>query len=118
MKKRNFFDRTEPEDDKKIRRRTFLSFLGFTAAGTTGFLGWKWLNHQPQDADALKPLRSTLEANEKILTSTFSEHHLVKTYPVEKAVKNARVNSLIGTEQNIDENTWRLTIKKKAMAVL
>lgn len=112
MKKHNFFDRTVQESDKKIRRRSFLSFLGFTVAGTTGFFGWKWLNRQPVDNGALKPLRSTLETNEKILTSTFSEHHLVKTYSVDRAARNVRINSLIGLQQDIDETAWRLAVRK------
>lgn len=112
MKKPDFFNRTEQTDDKKIRRRTFLSFLGFTAAGATGFFGWKWLNRQPLNQGALQPLRNTLEANENILNSTFSEHHLVKTYSVEKAVKDARRNGMYGLQNSIDMNAWRLQIKK------
>ena len=112
MKKPDFFSRVEQADDKVVHRRTFLSFLGFAAAGVSGFFGWKWLNRQPLDQGALQPLRSTLETNEKILTSTFSEHHLVKTYPVEKAVKEARVNSLVGLPQSIDAAAWRLHVKK------
>ncbi len=112
MKKHNFFDRTEQESEKKIQRRTFFSFLGFAAAGAAGVFGWKWLNRQPQDNHALQPLRNVLEKNEKILTSTFSENHLVKTYPVEKAAANVRINSLIGLQQNINEDAWRLNVRK------
>jgi len=112
MKKHDFFNRTELETDAKIRRRTFFSFIAFAVAGATGIAGWKWLINQPQQDGALQPLRNTLETNESILTSTFSEHRLVKTYPKSAAVKNVRVNSLIGTRQNIDINTWRLNVKK------
>ena len=113
MKKHNFFDRTEQGDEKQIRRRTFLSFLGFTAAGATGLFGWKWLNRQPRNGGALQPLRSTLETNERILTSTFSEHHLVKTYPKSEAAKEVRINTSYGVEKNIDINNWRMTVRKK-----
>ena len=112
MKKNNFFNRAVPESEEKIRRRTFLSFLGFTAAGATGFLGWKWLNRQPQKDGALQPLRTTLEMNEKLLTSTFSDNHLVKTYAVDKADKKVRKNGTYGLQNNIDENTWRLNVRK------
>ncbi len=112
MKKHNFFDRTKLQSEKAIRRRTFLSFLGFTAAGATGFFGWKWLNRQPEADGALQPLRSTLETNEKILTSTFSEHHLVKTYPVEMATKTVRKNGTYGLQNQIDGNAWRLNVVK------
>src|SRR3982751_2039596 len=112
MKKNDFFNRTVLETDAKIRRRTFFSFIAFAVAGATGIAGWKWLNHQPPKDGALQPLRNTLETNESILTSTFSEHRLVKTYPKSSAVKNVRVNSLIGTRDNVDINTWRLNVKK------
>src|SRR5689334_18765632 len=112
MKKHDFFSRTALETDKMIRRRTFFSFIAFALAGATGIAGWKWLNRQPKEDGALQPLRNTLETNEAILTSAFSEHRLVKTYPKSAAVKNVRVNSLIGTRQIIDVNTWRLNVKK------
>ena len=118
MKKHDFFDRTALESDKKIRRRTFFSFAAFALAGATGIAGWKWLNRQPQQGGALQPLRSTLETNEKILTSTFSEHRLVKTYPRSAAVKHVRVNSLIGTRANVDVNTWRLNVNKSDGSIL
>ena len=112
MKKHNFFNRTEPADEKKIRRRTFLSFLGFAAAGITGLFSWKWLNRQPLVGGALRPLRSALETNEKILTSTFSDNRLVKTYTVAQADKNVRKNGMFGLQNNIDGNVWRLNIQK------
>lgn len=112
MKRHNFFNRVEQESETKIRRRTFLSFLGFAVAGTTSFFGWKWLNHQPQKDGTLQPLRSTLERNEKLLTSTFSNNHLVKTYPVAAADKNVRKNGMYGLQNSIDENAWQLQVRK------
>ena len=112
MKKHNFFDRTHLESEEKIRRRTFFSFLGFAAAGATGIFGWKWLNRQPQEQNALQPLRKTLQANETLLKATFSNNKLVKTYSKAEAAKKVRVNSLIGLEENTDEATWRLRVKK------
>lgn len=112
MKKHDFFNRTEIESEKKIQRRTFFSFISFAVAGATGVLGWKWLNRQPLENGALKPLRSTLEGNEKLLTSTFSDGHLVKTYAKEKADKNVRKNGTEGLQNNMDGNAWRLNVKK------
>ena len=112
MKKHDFFNRTELASKEQIGRRTFFSFVGFLVAGATGFLGWKLLNRQPQIDGALQPLRKTLETNEKLLTSTFSEHHLVKTYSKEKADKNVRKNGTEGLQNNIDDKAWRLNVKK------
>lgn len=112
MKNHDFFNRTELESETKIQRRTFFSFVGFLVAGATGFLGWKWLNRQPQIDGALQPLRKTLEKNEKLLTVTFSDHHLVKTYSIEQADKSVRRNGTDGLQNNIDGNAWRLNVKK------
>jgi len=72
---------------------------------------WKWLNHQPTEQGALKPLRKTLEANEKILkNAVFDTNHLAKEFPEKDAVKNVRVNGLIGMEKTIDTSTWRLNV--------
>ncbi len=112
MKKNNFFNRTVQESNDKIRRRTFFSFIVFAIAGAGSIFSWKWLNNQPKEAGALKPLRTTLETNEEILTSAFSEHRLVKTYTPAEAAKNVRVNSLIGLEKNTDGNAWRVNVQK------
>ena len=106
MKKHDFFNRTAVESDKKIQRRSFFSFIAFAVFGATGFAGWKWLNRQPQQNGVLQPLRKTL------VTSSFSEHQLVKTYPKSEAAKNVRINSLVGLQQNTTENTWRLNVMK------
>ena len=60
---------------------------------TAGILSWKWLNHQPQEQQALKPLRKTLEVNERILKSAvFDSSHLAKKYTEKDAAKNVRAN--------------------------
>lgn len=86
---------------------SFIIFIVFIAAG---IFAWKWLLHQPEDQGALKPLRTTLNANEKIFSNTFSQKKETKTYSVKDAVKNVRVNGDIGHSDTVDLNVWRLNV--------
>ncbi len=115
MSKHNFFDkRTKEISNSSYRRKIIFSFLIFAVLVTAGILAWKWLNHQPTEQGALKPLRKTLEANEKILKATFDTGRKTKIYTEKDAVKNVRVNGLIGMEKTIDTSTWRLQVVRAA----
>ena len=82
MNKRDFFSkRTKEISNTSYKKRMIFSFLIFAVLVTAGIFAWKWLNHQPQEQQALKPLRKTLEANEKILKkAVFDTSHLAKQY--------------------------------------
>lgn len=116
MSKRNFFDnRTKEISNSSYRGRIIFSFLIFAVLVTAGIFAWKWLNHQPTEQGTLKPLRKTLEANEKILQkAVFDTSHEAKKYSEKDAVKNVRVNGLIGMEKAIDTSTWRLQVVRAA----
>ncbi|HYK45248.1 MAG TPA: molybdopterin-dependent oxidoreductase [Parafilimonas sp.] len=112
MKRPDFFSkRTKEIRPSSFRRRAVFSFVSFAVLLLVAIFFWKWLNHQPTEQGALKPLRKTLEANEKILkTAVFDTDHLAKEFPEKDAVKNVRVNGLIGMEKTIDTSTWRLNV--------
>ena len=112
MKRRDYFSRrTKQISNSSYRRKMIFSFLIFAVLVTAAIFAWKWLNHQPTEQGALKPLRKTLEANEKILKkAVFDTSHLVKEYPEKDAVKKVRVNGLVGMEKKIDTATWRLQV--------
>jgi DMSO/TMAO reductase YedYZ molybdopterin-dependent catalytic subunit len=110
MNKRDYFSgRTKEVSNASFRKRMIISFVVFALLITAGIYWWKWLNHQPEEQQALKPLRKTLETNEKILTATFDSSKKAKVYLEKDAAKNVRVNGLIGIEKTID-TTWRLQI--------
>ena len=104
---------------KQINRRNFIAFTSFIGLNALAFGGWRWLYKSAKEesgitAGARKPLRKALNQNELLLRKTFSNDHLVKTYPVSMAASNVRVNSLIGIEDaNFDAEKWSLTINKK-----
>ena len=113
MKKPDYFERTEEMSNKSFKRRAFISFIVFDTLLVGGFAAWKWLLNQPADNGGVyKPLRSALETNEKIFKSTLGANGEVKTYSKAEAVKNVRVNGLIGIENNVDEANWRMQVVK------
>ena len=104
---------------KQINRRNFIAFTSFIGLNVVAFEGWRWLYKSPEEksgitAGARKPLRKALNQNELILRKTFSDGHLVKTYPKSMADPNVRVNSEIGIDDpDYDSKTWSLVINKK-----
>src|SRR5205809_7423266 len=111
MKKHDFFSkRTKEISNSSYRKRMIFSFLIFAVLITAGIFAWKWLNHQPTEQQALKPLRKTLELNEKLLKKAFDTGKLSKVYTENDAVKKVRVNGLIGMEKALDTSTWRLQV--------
>jgi DMSO/TMAO reductase YedYZ molybdopterin-dependent catalytic subunit len=118
----------EPADnnslEKKLRRRTFISFATFSLLSISAFKGFQWLYRSPAEIPGITgrahaPLRKALNATELFFRNFFSSRHLVKTYPREMAARKVRVNSTIGLEQeNFNPETWELSIVKEAKDVL
>ncbi len=75
---------------------------------------FKLIKRQPQEAGALKPLRKTLNFNEKVFSAFFGKNRLVKEYPVSQAVKRVRVNGMDGLHDSVNEETWRLKVIRAA----
>ncbi|MDP4244375.1 MAG: hypothetical protein Q8932_00875, partial [Bacteroidota bacterium] len=90
--------------EREIRRRTIVSFILFFLLGVAAVMGFRWLKGHPQDAGVQAPLRSVLNANEKIFDKTLSDGHLAKTYPVSAAATHVRVNGDVGMSPNFDPN--------------
>ena len=101
----------EQKIDRKIKRRTFISFSIFTALGITAFGGWTWFRSLPKTSDGLaKPARAVLNANEKINSVFFSNAHLAPTYDISRAAKKPRVNGTVGVSKPIDADAWKLEV--------
>lgn len=104
---------------KLINRRNFISAAGFLGFGALAFGSWRWLFRSAVEeagitGNARKPLRRALNQNELLFRKTFSNDHLVKTYPKEMADPNVRINSLIGLEdKTFKAEDWALILNKK-----
>ncbi|MEP6674376.1 MAG: molybdopterin-dependent oxidoreductase [Ferruginibacter sp.] len=100
-------------DTKTIRRKSVIAFVCFAVFITAAILSWKWLQHQPADNGALKPLRGVMDANEKIFSSFLSDDHKAKTFAPFRAVPKVRVNGDAGMNANFDATNWKLQVIRK-----
>ncbi|MBD1393776.1 molybdopterin-dependent oxidoreductase [Mucilaginibacter glaciei] len=103
--------------DQQISRRNFISFGVFGVMAFAVYEGWQWLYHTPKEvrgvtAGAKEPLRRALNKTELAFRNFFSNNHLVKTYPKERAAKNVRVNSNIGLKGKFIIEDWKLNVTK------
>lgn len=105
--------------EQKIKRRNFISFTVFGVLAASAYEGWRWLYKSPDEtagvtAGAHAPLRRALNKTEIFFRRlTFSENHLVKTYPKEMAATNVRHNSDIGSAGVLPPEKWKLQVTKK-----
>jgi DMSO/TMAO reductase YedYZ molybdopterin-dependent catalytic subunit len=99
---------------KYIRNRTILAFGVFTIFILCSILAWKWLQNQPREEGALRPLRKALDANEIVFGNLYSTGNLSKVYPVTKAAPRVRVNGDAGMSENFDTAAWRLKLARSA----
>ncbi|MFD2932816.1 molybdopterin-dependent oxidoreductase [Spirosoma flavum] len=103
-----------PESDipeSVVRRQMIKSFGWFTLAAAVPVGVYEWITNSPKLLGVKKPLRRVLDANEQIAETYFSDTHLVPTFPVNQAAKNARVNGYDGIKTPIPED-WKLQIDR------
>jgi len=96
--------------EKKLRRKTIVSFSIFILLMLSGIFLWKKLHQEPQIAQTPKTLRKVLNTNENIFSGFLSDQHLAKSYPVSASVKNVRVNGNVGMGNDFDPSTWKLKV--------
>lgn len=96
--------------EKVLLRKSLLAFGVFIVFSIIGWLAYKWVKNQPLAAGTLKPLRKSLNFNEKVSSALFSSDRLVKEYPVSQAAKRVRVNGMDGLRSSVSEETWRLKV--------
>lgn len=87
------------------------SFGWFALASAVPFGVYSWIKSSPKLLGARKPLRRVLDVNETIARTYFSNANLVKTFPVEAAVKNARVNGFDGLRTPLPGD-WKLHVDR------
>ena len=97
----------------QIRKKTIVSFLIFFILLAGAVFIWKWLQRQPQDNAALKPLRTILNSDEVFFSNFLSGDHLAKTFPIAAAVHHPRVNGDDGMTGDFNPETWKLHLVRK-----
>lgn len=103
-------DQAEKEFRRTVRKKSLKSFSLFFIFIVLCLAGWNWLQRQPKDNGALKPLRTAMDANEKIFSGVFSDEHLEPTYPVTSAVTRVKVNGNYGMKSVLDTAAWKLFV--------
>lgn len=96
--------------DKAVVKKTVAAFVLFVILAVLAFAAYKWIKTQPQEAGVLKPLRKTLNFNEKTFSALFDTNRLIKEYPVSAAEKRVRVNGMDGLRDSVNEESWRLKV--------
>ncbi|MGG9971622.1 molybdopterin-dependent oxidoreductase [Ferruginibacter sp. SUN002] len=99
---------------KEIRRKTIIAFVIFFGLMLLAYCGWKWLNNQPTNNGALKPLRSVLNLNESIFNNyVFDSNNISKKYPLAAVDLRTRINGDAGLSSGFDPATWKLQVVRK-----
>ena len=93
----------------QYRKRSRRSFLTGAAGLGAGYLGWRWLQDQPNVGGIPKPLRDTLEFNEDVWR-TVSESRSAPEFSVSKATP-IQVNGRIGIRNEIDLAAWTVRVE-------
>ncbi|MDQ2863138.1 MAG: molybdopterin-dependent oxidoreductase [Bacteroidota bacterium] len=99
--------------EKKLRRKTIVSFSILILFMLAAIFLWKKLHQESQIAQAPKTLRKGLNINGKVFSGFLSDQHLAKSYPAYLAVKNVRVNGNVGMGNDFDASAWKLQVVRK-----
>ncbi len=94
---------------EEFRERSRRSFLTGAAGLGAAYLGWKWLQDQPDVGGIPKPLRDTLEFNENVWR-TASESRSAPEFSISKATP-IQVNGRIGIRNEIDLAAWTVRVE-------
>ena len=103
-----------PQDEvpeSAVRRRMIKSFGWFALASAVPVGVYEWITNSPDAEGVRQPFRNVLNTNEKIAQTYFSNTHLVPTFPVSEAARNARTNGYEGIKTAIPDD-WKLQIDR------
>ncbi len=78
-------------------------------AALAGIAGWRSLQGADPDFRIPGPLRAVHETNEAIWSTLMRDDHLATEYPISEA-SVLRVNGLHGIRDDIDLDTWEITV--------
>ena len=99
---------------KQIRNKTFISFIVFFLFLAGCLFAWKWLQNQPKEANAFKPLRKGFYMNEAVFSRLFSFNNLARPYSKSDVVSKVRTNGSEGLSADFDVAAWKLHIMRNA----
>ena len=96
----------------EIARKTRRSFLVGGLAAAAGYAGYRWIGNSEAVLSTPKPLRKTLETNERLARAYYSNRRLAPEFAVSQA-RMPKVNGLIGIDDEFDVSTWKLRVNER-----
>ena len=94
----------------QMRRRTRRSFLVAGAAAIGGYGFWRWIANSPEKDGLSAPLRQAENFNAAVSRKVLGVSRMARTYPLDRAVRNVRVNGDLGLDTDLLLPTWRLQV--------
>jgi DMSO/TMAO reductase YedYZ molybdopterin-dependent catalytic subunit len=102
--------------EQQMRRLTRRSFAVGAVAVLSGLGAWRWLTAAAPEDGLPWPLRRVLRFNQGLAESLYTGGRLAPTFPDESVEEPARINGLIGLENEINALAWQLHIQHKGRA--
>lgn len=97
---------SDAEARKILASKSRRGFLLGGAAALVGIFGWRWL----PDETKVGFLQRVFRFNENITSAFYRPAHLATEFPAEKITRPARVNGMLGIENEIDLAAWRVNV--------
>lgn len=97
------------------RRLTRRSFAVAAMGAAAGYGVYRWVDHSASDGMQPLPRRRAFQANAALSRQLFNERAMAPTYPVSRA-EHLRINGLIGINQALLPQSWRLQLVGAANA--
>ncbi len=101
---------SDKEVERQMQKMSRRSLLQGAAAVAGVFLGFHFLDAQPNDDGIPWPFRRALEVNQDLWQDLTSTHHLAPTYP-RSSITHARTNGDLGLSDDVDIDSWRLHVE-------
>ncbi len=94
---------------RESARRTRRSFLVGGIAAAAGYAAWRAVDQSAQVGRLQSALRGVIDWNADVSRALFRERGLSPTYPLSRAMP-LRMNGVIGMEQMLVPESWRLQV--------
>jgi DMSO/TMAO reductase YedYZ molybdopterin-dependent catalytic subunit len=97
--------------EQRMRRLTRRGFVTGGVAALAGLGAWRWLSAATSEDAIPWPLRRVLRFNQGLFEGLGSPHGLAPTFSAESVRGPARINGLVGLDNEVEADNWRLNVQ-------